>query len=247
MSDEKSKRLQLTLWDVQKRMGQQTLGTLSSLTRADDSIPIATGFEGLDHVLGVGGIPRGQMTELLGIPTSGMTTLAHKMMASVHTAQGITAYIDFSHSFDPDYAVRCGVVLNRLLVVRPNTMTQALDIARDLFREAKLDLVLLDLITEQDASSRTLETVFKRLHEPLTKSRSAAVLLRFASKQSIRQMIDEYIYLRLLVEWEDWLYEQHDVRGYRIQLTVLKHKSQPGERQIHFDITFDDVVKGDGA
>ncbi len=82
MNDDPSKRLQLTLWDVQKRWGQKALDLLNGPSSTGDSTRISTGFDRLDQMLGSGGIARGRITELLGIPTSGMTTLAHKLTAT---------------------------------------------------------------------------------------------------------------------------------------------------------------------
>lgn len=252
MNDDPSKRLQLTLWDVQKRWGQKSLDVLNTPSSVGDSTRISTGFAELDQVLGSGGIARGRITELLGIPTSGMTTLAHKLTASAQLEQGTAAYIDLSRTFDPDFAVRCNVSLERLLLVRPENVAQALEIARDLFKEGKLNLVLLDLVSASTASSNrnlgtNLGTMLRRLHEPLVKSGSAAVFLLLAPQPPPWQALDEYTHTRLLVERQTWLYQQRDVSGYRVQVTVLKDKAQPGERQVFLDLTFDDVVKGDGT
>lgn len=248
MNDDPSKRLQLTLWDVQKRWGQKSLDLLNATSSVGDSTRIPTGFAGLDQVLGSGGIARGRITELLGIPTSGMTTLAHKLTAKAQLEQGTAAYIDLSRTFDPDFAVRCNVSLERLLLVRPENVAQALEIARDLFKEGKLNLVLLDLVSASAASSnRNLGTMLRRLHEPLVKSGSAAVFLLLAPQRPPWQALDEYTHTRLLVERQAWLYQQRDVSGYRVQVTVLKDRARPGERQVFLDLTFDDVVKGDGT
>jgi len=198
--------------------------------------------------LGNGGIPRGRITQMIGIPTSGMTTLAHKIIANAQGGQGAAVYIDLSGTFDPDYAIRCGVMLDRLLLVRPKTITQTLDIARDLFNEGKLTLVLLDLLNERDTTRpRDVGTMLRKLHEPLAKSRTAALFLLNAPQRPQWQALEEYTDIRLLIQRQTWLYQERDIRGYRVQVTILKDKSSPGEKHIILDLTFDDAVKGNGA
>jgi recombination protein RecA len=178
VNDDKTKRLQLTLWDIQKRWGEQSISLLNTLGQADASTVIRTGISPFDTLLGEGGIPRGKITEVLGVPTSGMTTLAHKISAHAQSAQSASAYIDLNGTFDPDYALRCGVTLERLLIVRPKSLTQALEIARDLFREGKLNLVVLDLLSDRATGKpRDFASVLRRLHEPLAKSATAVLFL----------------------------------------------------------------------
>jgi len=90
---------------------------------------IPTGFPALDQAPGIGGIPRGRVTEILGAPTSGMATRALKLMAKAQGDRDTAAYLDLSYTFDPDYAVRCAVSLERLHLIRPHSGREALEIA----------------------------------------------------------------------------------------------------------------------
>ena len=248
MNDDKAKRLQLTLWDIQKRWGQQALSLLSTMERADASTVIRTGIDPFDALLGENGIPRGKVTQMLGIPTTGMTTFAHKISAHAQREQSAAAYIDLNGSFDPDYAWRCGVALDRLLLVRPESLTQALEIARDLFKEGKLSLVVLDLLSDRrPAKPRDFAALLRRMHEPLAKSASAALFLLPPSPPTFWQSLDEYTHLQLLLGRQAWLFEADDICGYRLRISILKDKARPGTRQITFDLNLDELVKGDSA
>ena len=248
MSDDKSKRLQLTLWDIQNRWGQKAVSVLSTLTGSDESVSIKTGFEVLDAVLSGGGIPRGRITELVGAPTSGMTTLAHKIAASAQTTDGTVAYIDLGGTFDPDYALRCGVSLDRLLIIRPKNVERALEVARDLLKEGKLGVITLDMVA-YGSSERipSLGTALRRFTEPLVKSRCAVLFLFAPASHQGWQALDEFTHTHLLLERQEWLYNRRDVQGYGVQITVVKDKASAGEKRIRVEITFDSVVKGDGT
>lgn len=248
MSDDKSKRLQLTLWDIQNRWGQKAVSVLSTLTGSDDSVSIKTGFEVLDVALAGGGIPRGRITELVGAPTSGMTTLAHKIAASAQTTDGAAAYIDLSGTLDPDYALRCGVLLDRLLIIRPKTAEQALEVARDLLKEGKLGIITLDMVVHGTLERiPSLGTALRRFTEPLVKSRCAVLFLFSPASHQDWQALDEFSHTRLFIERQEWLYKRRDVQGYGVQITVVKDKANAGEKRVQVEITFDNVVKGDGT
>lgn len=247
MNDDKTKRLQLTLWEIQKRWGEQSIGLLSTLRDVDRSSVIESGFQAFNDLF-ESGIPRGTITELRGTPTSGMTTLTLSIMVSAQAQQQVVAYLDLNNTFDPVYALHCGVALERLLIVRPASLMQGLEIARDLFKAGKLSAVVLDLLTAgRQAKPRDFDTLLRRLHEPLTKSGSAALLLLPAFPRSHWQSLDPYTALRLSIERQDWLYQGQEVSGYRVRITVLKDKGHPGSRQAFVDIIVDESAKAGGA
>ncbi|MBN8454148.1 MAG: DNA recombination/repair protein RecA, partial [Candidatus Accumulibacter sp.] len=150
----KSTNLQQTLWDLQKRFGDQAIGTLGA--RGTSATALATRFPELDTALGAGGIPDRGLTELIGVPTSGMTTLALRIAASAHADGAPVVYLDGAGTFDPDYAARCGVDPDRLLLVQPEDAAQALLIARDCARTNSVRLIVLDLVGLPVRSSKPL-------------------------------------------------------------------------------------------
>jgi recombination protein RecA len=115
-----------------------------NLTMIVDSIP--TGSLSLDIALGVGGIPRGRVTEIYGPESSGKTTIAQHIVAEAQAAGGLCAFIDMEHALDPAYAAKCGVDIDALLVSQPDTGEQALEITEALVRSGAVDLVVVDSV-----------------------------------------------------------------------------------------------------
>ena len=107
-------------WGTQalRRWGEAPAYRQGQAARAVEAPHIPTGFPALDQALGIGGIPRGRITEMMGAPTSGMATLALKVIASAQSRRDMAAYVDLGYTFDPDYAARCGVTPDKLLLVR---------------------------------------------------------------------------------------------------------------------------------
>jgi RecA/RadA recombinase len=244
---DKKKRFQQTLWDLQHRWGQPAVRVLGQHSRSDACVP--TGFPELDAALSSGGIPSGRITELIGIPTSGATTLTHKIIACGQQNDATAAYIDLTGRLDVDYAVRCGVVLDRLLIVRPHNPARALDIARDLFKESQCSVVVVDLAADDPTtvSLSAADTTLRRLNETVVKTRIAALFLLTPDVYTAWNALDHYSHTRLQVERKEWLYQKRDVRGYLAQITIAKDKTAAGSKQVNIAITFDDVVKGDSA
>lgn len=231
----KPTNLQQTLWDIQKRFGDHAIETLGA--RGAQAAALATGFPVLDATLSAGGIPYGTLTELVGIPTSGMTTLAHQIIANTHRAGNPAVYLDPNSTFDPDYAARCGVEPDRLLLVRPTDAAQAILIARDCVRTGSIALVVLDLIGLKVSGIKPLE----HLRDALVRSRCTALILHdtpFAAP------LDSVFDVRLCVERTGWLFEGRDVRGYQARITVAKDKGREGERHVVVDIRADRAVDG---
>jgi len=231
----KQTNLQQTLWDIQKRFGDHVVGTLG--TRGLQTAAISSGFFALDAVLSAGGIPYGGLTELAGVPTSGMTTLAHHIIAGAHHTGDPAVYLDPNGTFDPDYAVRCGVDLDRLLLVRPSDAAQAILIARDCVRTGSVALVVLDLVGLPVRGVKPLE----HLRDSLIRSRCAALILH---SQPFPSTLDVFFQVRLRIERAGWLTQGRDVCGYQTQITVVKDKSREGERRVMLDIRTDRAVDG---
>jgi len=118
----------MTVQAIQKRWGPKAIHKLEAPAAKMEIPHIPTGFPALDQALGIGGIPRGRITEMLGAPTSGTTTRALELMAKAQEDKDSAAYLDLSYTFDPDYAVRCAVSLERLLLIRPHSGREALEI-----------------------------------------------------------------------------------------------------------------------
>ncbi len=242
MSVERNERLKAALAEIHKRWGSDALRPLSAVKVASTHIP--TGFPALDALLG-GGIPCGQAIELCGVPTSGMTTLALKVIAEAQRQGRPTVYIDLASTFDPGYAVRCGIQLNRLLIARPEDAARGLDILHVVGAEADTGLVVFDSTTEALAvrnGATRLNSALRRLSPALRQSGCTAVLLSPGGQGST-----PHVALRLHVENVGWIEHERDVSGLRARVTVLKDARNRAGQQLEFPMTLDDPARKDAA
>lgn len=141
----RSKALSNALMQIEKNFGKGAVMRLGE--NADMKVEhVSTGSMGLDMALGIGGFPRGRVTEIYGPEASGKTTLALSAVAETQKMGGTAAYIDVEHALDPLYAQNIGVDINNLLVSQPDTGEQALDIAETLIRSGGIDIVVIDSV-----------------------------------------------------------------------------------------------------
>lgn len=256
MQPSKREKLNGTIATIQKRFGSQAIGRQADRRKHD--IPrLATGFPALDAALS-GGIPYGRITEFVGIPTSGIVTLALKLIASIQ-AQGKTAvYLDTLYTFDPDYAHRCGIDLGRLLLVRPYNSQQAVVMLPELIFNGGLDLLVLDMpLAEQNqpGQQERLSLAYGRLLALLSKSGCALLVLTALPPSSESALVSYpteaalpfYASLRLLLQKERWLFQRQDVKGYALTVQVIKNKLGPLNQSIPLTIDFQTIVQGDCA
>ena len=146
VSTQKEKALQMAISQIEKEFGAGTVMTLNNSIEDIKTSSIPTGSISLDLALGIGGIPRGRVTELFGTESSGKTTLAEHIMASAQKNGGVSAYIDAEHALDPEYAAKCGLLTDDLLVSQPDSAEQALEIAEYLVRSGAVDIIVIDSV-----------------------------------------------------------------------------------------------------
>ncbi|MCS7252281.1 MAG: recombinase RecA, partial [Thermoflexus sp.] len=144
-NDARRKALETAVLTLTKRFGEGTVMRLGEAAQQPVDV-IPTGSLALDLALGVGGIPRGRITEIYGPEASGKTTLCLHVIAEAQKRGGIAAFIDMEHALDPQYAQRCGVDVDNLYVAQPDTGEQALEIAETLIRSGAVDVVALDSV-----------------------------------------------------------------------------------------------------
>jgi len=144
-ADGKSKALETTLASISKKFGDGAIMRLGEAAHLQvDAIP--TGSLALDLALGIGGVPRGRITEIYGPESSGKTTLCQHIVAEAQRHKGVCAYIDMEHALDPNYAARCGVNVENLYISQPDTGEQALEIADMLVHSNAVDVVVVDSV-----------------------------------------------------------------------------------------------------
>jgi recombination protein RecA len=242
--------LQQLIAAVQRRWGVRALRLFSQL--ADDTIPVlATGFAALDSALSIGGIPRGRITEFLGTPTSGMSTIVLTLMARAQAQGDVVAYIDLSRTFDPEYAASIGIDLGALLLVRPPTAADALELLHALAASGGVGVLVVDSLAVLHSEPRDaplLAQALRILPGPLAASPCALIVLTLLPYTSAMtrsfgfygSLLGHAAALRLHIAREDWLPAGLGLPGATACVTVLKHRLATPDGQAHVAIYFDD-------
>ena len=257
MGARKKRLLDMTVAAIQQRWGSQALRRGGQAAKGQ--VPhIPTGFPALDKALDIGGLPRGRITEILGAPTSGMATLALKVLASAQAQRDMAAYVDLSYTFDPDYAARCGVKPDKLLLVRPHSGGQALEIIHTLVASRGVGVLALNSVSHLMAEAhgpQAISAALRQLSSTLARSACACLFLtplHFGAAASPDNYpsgfaLPHYAAVRLLIEKERWIRKQRDVGGYQARVTVLKNKLGAEGKRARIAITFNGVVDGNGT
>ncbi len=146
IAKEKEKAISLAISQIERQYGQGSIMRLGEEGARVRVEAISTGALNLDLATGIGGVPRGRVTEIFGPEASGKTTLALHVIANAQKTGGIVAFIDAEHALDPSYAAKLGVDLDNLLISQPDTGEQALDIAEVLVRSNAIDVVVIDSV-----------------------------------------------------------------------------------------------------
>ena len=265
MASRKQRRLLDAVAAIQQRWGPNALRRLGQAATATPVPHIPTSFPALDRALGIGGLPRGKVSELVGLATSGKTTLALKFLAQAQALRpgsgqalgGQVGYLDQARYFDPDYAHRCGLDLSHLLVGTPNDLQEALSMAEALVRDAGLVALVFDILddfwTDPDAGRR-LTSLLGRLAAPLARSGTALLFLRAESPAERRaawpspalSALAHSAAVRLQLTRERWLRRHGDIRGYQARVEVLKNRLGPAGQAVSVKIEFNGAVRGNG-